>query len=157
MKLVDVEPIANIWKDIANQRKKKAVERLIECTKATQLMGYSNRTNECMEEAKFNMAIAEMLFGFASDLLNAPEIATSDIMSKMWTSAKDELPPESEDVFVACADGETLIAFLQRSCGEERKPYWMESRECIPLDDVTHWMWKPTPPKGKNESMEETT
>lgn len=157
MKLVDVEPIANIWKDIANQRKKKATERLIECVKATKSMDYSNRTNECMAEAKFNMAIAEMLFGFASDLLNAPGITERDITQKMWTDVKDALPQEQEEVLVACADGETLIAFWQSSCGEEKKPYWMESRECIPLDDVTHWMWKPTPPTKKNKSTEENT
>lgn len=159
MKLTDVEPIANMWKDIAKQQKKKAEEKLSACVRAIRFMGDRNKSNEFMEEARFNMAVAEILSGYADDLMNAPAITERDIMQKMWFDVKDALPPEQEEVFVACADGETLIAFWQshNSCGEEIEPYWMESRECIPLDDVTHWMWKPTPPTEKNKSMEDNT
>lgn len=139
MKLVDIEPVVAGWKAAAEYQKGSAAK----------LRGI--KTKECQDKAVIKEGLAEFLEGLVSDLEKAPSIFGEDIMKKLWTSVEDALPPESEDVLVACADGERLIAFWQNSYGEERKPDWMESRECIPLDDVTHWMSIPKPPKGEQK------
>ena len=139
MKFVDIEPIVAGWKASVEDIKKSA-ENLRKI-----------KTKECQDRAVIKEGLSDFLNELANSLEKAPLVKTEDITKKLWTRVEDALPPESEDVLVACADGDRLIAFWQSSCGEERKPDWMESRECIPLDDVTHWMWIPEPPKGEQK------
>lgn len=137
MRLVDVEPIVAGWKAAAGDAKSRS-----EICKKTE-------TADCVTYTMVIDEAANLVMRMAEDLEEAPSITTKDIVKKLWINVKDELPPESEDVLVACADGDRLIAFWQRPCGEEKEIDWMESRERIPLDDVTHWMWIPEPPKGE--------
>lgn len=139
MKLVDIEPIAAGWKASAEHQKESAAKlRRI-------------KTKECQDKAVIKEGLADFLSGLVSDLEKAPSIFAEDITKKLWVSVEGALPPESEEVLVLCADGERLTAFWQPSYGEEKKPDWMESRECIPLDDVTHWMQIPEPPKEEQK------
>nr|DAH27991.1 MAG TPA: Protein of unknown function (DUF551) [Caudoviricetes sp.] len=139
MKLVDIEPIVAGWKDAAKDAKSRS--EIYEKTETSDGLVITAVIDEA----------ANLVMGMAEDLEKAPSITTKDIVKRLWNNVKDVLPPESEDVLVACADGDRLIAFWQSSCGEERKRDWMESRECIPLNDVTHWMWIPEPPKGEQK------
>lgn len=137
MRLVDIEPIVTGWKAAAEDTKSRS-----------EIYGKTGRSGGLLSMLVMD-EIAKLIMGMAEDLEKAPSITTEDIVKKLWINVKDALPPEHEEVLVACADGDKLIAFWQSSCGEERKPYWMESRECILLDDVTHWMLTPEPPKGE--------
>ena len=137
MRLVDIEPIVTGWKAAAEDTKS-----------GSEIYGKTGRSGGLLSMLVMD-EIAKLIMGMAEDLEKAPSITTEDIVKKLWINVKDALPPEHEEVLVACADGDKLIAFWQSSCGEERKPYWMESRECILLDDVTHWMLTPEPPKGE--------
>lgn len=139
MRLVDIEPVVAGWKAAAEGTKKSAENHR------------KIKTKESKNKAVIEEGIADFLSGLVSDLEKAPSIFAEDITKKLWTSVEDALPPESEEVLVLCADGERLIAFWQPSYGEEKKPNWMESRECIPLDDVTRWMQIPKPPKEEQK------
>ena len=139
MKLVDVEPIVAGWKAAAEDVKRRS--GICEKIETDDAVTY----RVVIDEA------ANLIMRLAKDLEKAPSITMEDIVKKMWINVKDALPPEHEEVLVACADGDKLIAFWHQSYGEQKEIYWMESRECIPLDDVTHWMWIPEPPKGEQK------
>ena len=139
MKLVDIEPIVAGWKVAAEDAKSRSeIYGKIKRPDGLALMVVMDET-------------AKLVMGMAEDLEKAPSITTEDIAKKLWINVKDKLPPESTDVLVACANGDRLVAFWRRSYGEGKEIYWMESRECIPLDDVTHWMPTPEPPKGEQK------
>ncbi len=139
MKLVDIEPVVAGWK-VSVEDVKKSAQNLRKI-----------KTRESQDRAVIKEGVAEFLAGLTSDLEKAPCVKIEDITKKLWISVEDALPPEYEDVLVACADGDRLITFWQRPYEEEKEIDWMKSRECIPLDDVTHWMWIPKPPKGERK------
>ena len=99
MKLVDIEPIVAGWKDAAEDAKSRSeIYEKTETSDGLVLMAV-------VDEA------ANLVMGMAEDLEKAPSITTQDIVKRLWNNVKDVLPPESEDVLVACADGDRLIAF----------------------------------------------
>jgi len=56
-----------------------------------------------------------------------------------WIKVEDRLPEIGVNVFIYESDGMMEI-------GEYNVDSWIESRECILRDDVTHWMPLPEPP-----------
>lgn len=70
-----------------------------------------------------------------------PEADPQEMARQLWRDAKKDPPAPNVDVIVYCADGAILTAFMYDN-GD-----WAENRECIPLDDVTHWMPNITGPE----------
>ena len=70
-----------------------------------------------------------------------PEADPQEMARQLWRDAKKDPPDPNVDVIVYCSDGAILTAFMYEN-GD-----WAENRECIPLDDVTHWMPNITGPE----------
>lgn len=70
-----------------------------------------------------------------------PEADPQEMARQLWRDAKKDPPDPNVDVIVYCSDGAILTAFMYDN-GD-----WAENRECIPLDDVTHWMPNITGPE----------
>lgn len=70
-----------------------------------------------------------------------PEADPQEMARQLWRDAKEDPPDPNVDVIVYCSDGAILTAFMYDN-GD-----WAENRECIPLDDVTHWMPNITGPE----------
>ena len=68
-----------------------------------------------------------------------------EVARRCWRDAKKDPPDPNVDVIAYCADGSILTAFRYES-GD-----WAENRECIPLDDVTHWMPNIAGPEKEEE------
>lgn len=70
-----------------------------------------------------------------------PEADPQEMARQLWRDAKKDPPDPNVDVIAYCSDGAILTAFMYDN-GD-----WAENRECIPLDDVTHWMPNITGPE----------
>lgn len=91
------------------------------------------------EEAKGKAAdilFCESISDELSDLSNLPTIDPESLRGHAkWVKSAEKV------VIVYCSDGAILTAFMYDN-GD-----WAENRECIPLDDVTHWMPNITGPE----------
>lgn len=63
-----------------------------------------------------------------------------------WISCSERMPEDNVDVLVY--DDGILIA--RYNADEKYTSGWMESFECYPLTNVTHWMPLPEPPEVTN-------
>lgn len=72
-------------------------------------------------------------------------------INDFWISVKDELPPQAGD---GSCSNEVLVYDKERGKDiayycyptDWNEPGWETSAECIPLDEVTHWMPLPDDP-----------
>lgn len=65
-----------------------------------------------------------------------------------WISCSERMPDDDVDVLVY--DDGILIA--RYNADDEYTSGWMESFECYPLTNVTHWMTLPEPPTRKDDT-----
>lgn len=84
--------------------------------------------------------IAEAFEDLANELEDFPATDVAPVRYGMWISVKDKLPEPTYCVLVVGAYGEMEIDALGTD-GE-----WMGM-----VEDVTHWMPLPHPPKGEND------
>lgn len=63
-----------------------------------------------------------------------------------WISVKDRLPPYWYDAIISTIDGIVLTAFLHPERG------WIEdNNDEYSIENITHWMPLPEPPKPHNQ------
>lgn len=93
-----------------------------------------------------------MYFGVDAPAI-AKHLADNGVTIQEWISVEERLPEYGDKVLVCYTREDYVgIGVLQKGfefMDEKDQDYWLWSGEEYPLDEFTHWMHLPEPPKGE--------
>lgn len=107
-----------------------------------QIMDWIEECGLSDEEDKAKMLCWKVIEGFRSVVKTAPTIP-----APQWISVEDRLPEESKEVLIYLPEYNSVETASLFTIPSLNLKEWTQDEDAFMLDEVSHWMPMPEPPK----------